>query len=507
MPALRCYFLSLVSALIVMPCLAWAQARHLVKFQILDAGRNPLPCRVHLKDSAGKPVRPLNLPFWRDHFVCPGEAALELDAGNFSYEIERGPEYRRVEGKFECTGPTNLLLRLERFADMASEGWWSGEMHVHRPVEQVELLMKAEDLHVAPIITWWNNRNPWIERKAPDRLMIPFDGNRFYQVMGGEDEREGGALLYFNLQRPLSITGANREFPSPLQFLAEARKEKGAWVDIEKPFWWDLPIWLASGEADSIGIANNHMCRTDPLVDEAWGKPRDFERLPSPRGNGFWSQEIYYNLLNCGLRIPPSAGSASGVLPNPVGYNRIYVHLEKELTYEQWWEGVRAGRSFVSNGPLLRCKANDQWPGAIFKASEGQRMEINLTASIDSQDSFSEIEIIRNGRVERKVPLAEWQRKKELGTLSFTNSGWFLVRVVADNPRTFRFASTAPYYVEIGSTKHRTSKSSAQFFLDWTRERRQRVKLENPQQRAEVLKHHDTAEKFWLDQVARANAE
>ena len=28
---------------------------------------------------------------------------------------------------------------------------------------------------------------------------------------------------------------------------------------------------------------------------------------------------IYYHLLNCGLRVPPSAGSASGVLPNPVG--------------------------------------------------------------------------------------------------------------------------------------------------------------------------------------------
>ena len=39
--------------------------------------------------------------------------------------------------------------------------------------------------------------------------------------------------------------------------------------------------------------------------------------------DGYWTQDIYYALLNCGLRIPPSAGSASGVLPNPVGYNRV----------------------------------------------------------------------------------------------------------------------------------------------------------------------------------------
>ena len=47
-------------------------------------------------------------------------------------------------------------------------------------------------------------------------------------------------------------------------------------------------------------------------------------------GVGYWVQEIYYHLLNCGLRVAPSAGSASGVLPNPVGYNRVYVHLPED---------------------------------------------------------------------------------------------------------------------------------------------------------------------------------
>ncbi|HAK94366.1 MAG TPA: hypothetical protein DCM87_05035 [Planctomycetes bacterium] len=53
---------------------------------------------------------------------------------------------------------------------------------------------------------------------------------------------------------------------------------------------------------------------------------------------------------------PPSAGSASGVLPNPVGYNRVYVHVDGELTYAKWWEGLQAGRAFVTNGPLLRVR-------------------------------------------------------------------------------------------------------------------------------------------------------
>jgi len=97
------------------------------------------------------------------------------------------------------------------------------------------------------------------------------------------------------------------------------------------------------------------------------GKPRDATRLPHRWVMGYWTQEIYYQILNSGLRIPPSAGSASGVLPNPVGYNRVYVQVDGELTYEKWWDGLCAGRSFVTNGPLLLVRADGELPGMYFK--------------------------------------------------------------------------------------------------------------------------------------------
>jgi hypothetical protein len=278
-------------------------------------------------------------------------------------------------------------------------------------------------------------------------------------------------------------------------------------VDIEKPFWWDVPIWLASGQCDSVGLANNHMCRDQMYESEAWGKPRDTERLPSPRGNGFWTQEIYYHILNCGLRLPPSAGSASGVLPNPVGYNRVYVYCGKRLTWQKWWKGLRAGRSFVSNGPLLRCRVNGQLPGHVFTAAKGRDFRLEIKAAITTRDPISKIEIIKNGQVERAVRFDEWKRTGSPGELTFNESGWFLIRVIADNPKTFRFASTAPYYVEIGGARRRISKASARFFLDWVRERMGRVKLDDPLQREEVLRHHRQAEKFWEGMVAKANAE
>jgi hypothetical protein len=193
------------------------------------------------------------------------------------------------------------------------------------------------------------------------------------------------------------------------------------------------------------------------------------------------------------------------VLPNPVGYNRVYVKVEGDLTWGKWWQGLRAGRSFVSNGPLLRVKANGRWPGEVFTAPRGASVKVKLEAALTTRDPITSIEIVKNGNVERSVPFSEWERTGLPGEVAFTESGWFLVRAITDNPKTFRFASTAPFYVEIGDAKRRTSRASAQFFLDWVRERKERVKLTDPAQRTEVLRHHDMAERFWQEKVAQAN--
>lgn len=470
-----------------------------------------LPCRIHVFDKAGKPQRAGALPFFRDHFVCPGQARLELSPGDYTYEIERGPEYARGAGGFSVQDgkPVKVAVELERLVDLAAEGWWSGETHVHRPVADVELLMRAEDLHLAPVITWWQGkrslRSEWTKApRLPDEPLVRFDGNRYYHQMAGEDEREGGALLYFNLRRPLVFGAAGPEAPSPLKFAAEARHHPSVWIDCEKPFWWDVPVWFASGQVDSIGLANNHMCRSQMLEDEAWGKPRDAQRLPAPRGNGFWTQEIYYHVLNCGLRVPPSAGSASGVLPNPVGYNRVYVHIAEGFSYEKWWQALRAGRSFVTNGPLLRVLVNGQQPGHVFTAPAGQENELEISATLTTRDTIPAFEIIKNGRVERAVAPAQ---SGSLGKLRFTESGWFLVRTIADNPKTFRFASTAPYYVEIGASKRRVSRASARFFLDWSQERAGRIKLADATQQREVMQYHLRAKEFWEKTLRDANAD
>lgn len=475
-----------------------------------DTGK-PVACRVHLHNAKGLPHKPPGLPFWKDHFVCDGAVTLTLPRGEYAFEMERGPEYTVRYGRFSIGdyAVDEKTVDLHRVANPAETGWWSGEFHVHRPLDQIELLMRAEDLHVAPVITWWNKKSEWTGKPLPEKLTVQFDENRFYNVMGGEDERGGGALLFFNLSKPLAIADAAREYPPAIKFLAEARQQPDAWIDVEKPFWQDVPVWLASGMVDSIGIANNHMQRSGMLANEAWGRARDPQLYRGPLGNGRWTQDIYYHALNCGLRIPPSAGSASGVLANPVGYNRAYVYLGDEpLSYEAWWQAYREGRVFVTNGPIMEPFANGEPPGHVFRAEAGEAVELDvMLRNFTTREKVSYLELVRDGQVIQSVRLQDWAKTGHFAPVVFQRSGWLLVRVVTDVQQTYRFASSGPWYVEVGPQRQHISRTSVKFFLGWLSRRAEELKLDDPQQRAEVLATYAEARRTWEKLLFAATAD
>ncbi len=104
------------------------------------------------------------------------------------------------------------------------------------------------------------------------------------------------------------------------------------------------------------------------------------------------------------------------------------------------------------------------------------------------------------------MPFSEYSKSGKLPIVHFDRSGWFLLRAVTDSPKTYRFAMTAPYYVEIGDQR-RISKTAVQFFLDWVYERAKQIKLDDPEQRKEVLRWHRQARDYWRDLLSKATAE
>ena len=485
-----------------------AEAGGQLELTVLDAETGkPVPCRIHLTGPRDNARKIPGAPFWHDHCAIPGKVLLKLPNGDYEFVIERGLEYLWRKGNFtiENHADDSHSVELRRFVDMSSYGWFSGDLDVRRPAADMELLIEADDLHVAEVITWQNDKHSW-GKKPPAQPLVRFDGDRCYHLLAGALTRSGTEVLLLN-SPTLPADPPGRDDRRPLMiFLLQARESADVWIDASRPYWWDLPVLAATGQIDSVQVAGGNIRRADTINHESGGRPRDRLRYPDPRGNARWAQHIYYQLLECGLRVPPSAGSGSGDSPNPIGYNRAYVHVDGEFTYEKWWEGLRAGRVVVTNGPLLRPSVNGKLPGHMFRAAEGAEFELEIGLTLSTCDPISYLEIVKNGQVEHSVSFDQYAKKGRLPSLKFTASGWFLVRAVTDRPDTYRFAMTGPYYVEIGG-KRRISRSAVQFFIDWIGELAGRDEPADSPAKRETLEWRRQALDYWKKLLSRANAD
>ena len=82
--------------------------------------------------------------------------------------------------------------------------------------------------------------------------------------------------------------------------------------------------------------------------------------------NSIGGMEPLYRAWNCGYDVVASAGEdAFGNFYRSyiIGSNRVYVKTGKELDYDKWIADFRAGRSFVSAGPLVYFTINGEDPG------------------------------------------------------------------------------------------------------------------------------------------------
>ena len=77
-----------------------APPRGLTFAVIDDKTGQPVACRMHLVGPGKKPRKADPMPFWSDHFVFPGQITLKLPVGKYTFQLERGPEYKSHEGHF-----------------------------------------------------------------------------------------------------------------------------------------------------------------------------------------------------------------------------------------------------------------------------------------------------------------------------------------------------------------------------------------------------------------------
>lgn len=421
-------------------------------FRIIDLESGlPVAARVHLVRDGTPYLPPGFVAYSRGqetHFLAPPEFEVELGDGAWEMRVERGLEYEPVEMAWRGAVPPMREISLRRWVNLNREGWWSADMHVHRAPDELKAILLAEDLNLVPTIT----THSWgevVNRRWPSISEFPVvvEPGRIYTANSQEVERiEGGpgAVTLFARGLPVPFEGYEMYPPSAV-YTRQTRRMEGM-VGGDKLFWLDTFVNVALGEIDFIEINNNHFL--SHLVDmdlvhwSHWPVELGYR---GARGFALWNMDLYYRILNSGFRLPLSGGSASGVKATPVGFNRVYVRLnEGEFNYDSFMEGLKAGRTFSTNGAVVELEVDGRYgPGDEISARAGQVLRVRGRAR--SRTGLESLQLVVNGLVAAETGAGETELALE-HSLEVGESCWMALRAFEKSDLDNRFAHTSPIY-------------------------------------------------------------
>ncbi len=409
----------------------------------------------------------------RGHFYCDKATEFTLPAGTYRLAGFRGPEYKVAshEITIEAGQVREVTIEMARWVHMAKDGWHSGELHIHanygygqwfNTPETMRQQCVGEDLNVCNFVVANSDADVVYDR--------PF-------FRGGPDPLSTSEnILYWNQEFRSTIWG-HMTLVNLKQIVEPVFT---GFKDTTNP--WDTPT---NGDvADRTHWQKGVVNYTHVSQSEDWSKtPYAAKSLPIDVAlgkidtldiNNSWagSVAVWYRLLNCGFRVPATAGT--DVFLNRVGSNlpggdRVYVHTGGPLNYSEWIDGLKAGKSFVTNAPMLALTVDDRGPGAVLKVGEKPKVRVKATAR--SPFPLTKAELVHNGTVIATATLAADKLSATLDQeITLARGGWLCFR--ADGPGTpdtalaAQNAHTNPVYIEAGGVVHR-SPDEARAFLKW----------------------------------------
>ena len=342
----------------------------------------------------------------------------------------------------------------------------------------------------------------WNVEHFTGKLSPVSDANHFVKV--GEEFRHGllAHLIFQNLKQivwPVS-TGGLREggaggydWPLMLHACDDARSQGAlvTWAHWPYPSL-EAPLDIALGRIDSLDLlTTGNPFEHHPILV-------DIYKMQGPKVYSLAPVDVYYHYLNCGFHLAMSSGSDKMALNPPMGSARTYVKTSGPLSYESWLDGIRKGRTFASDYPLLDFTVNGKDPGETIKLPPGKaRLEVRARA--ESIEPYRVLEIIHNGKVIRSAtPSGERHTAAISATVEVESGGWIAAR--AHGPKMLPygatwwqmpvFAHSSPVYLDMPGHPA-PARESAELFLDQLRYLRgwaeSKANFPAPENKAEAL--------------------
>jgi hypothetical protein len=455
-----------------------------VHVRVNDAATGqPTPVRLRISDATGREYPPLGrvaefatgrnedvgghvMLDGQRWYYTDGACEVALPGGvPLVIEATKGPEYKPVRKEITLgVGQMALRLTIERWINLRAEGWYSGDTRCHFLSPHAALLeAQAEDLAVTQLLateadiasqdgklyqsianmTAFSGQQPCLERPGHVVAVNTFNT---HPVLGSL------ALLHCHRAVfPLSFGGADATDDWSLaDWCDQCHRKKG------------LAVWANAFRADAIA--------PEALADLVMGRIDAVEATPGQRHLAEW-----HRAWSAGIRFPLIGASGTDCNRVALGSMRTYARLRDgdEFNVGNWVEAVRAGRTFVTTGPILRLEVEGQQPGAIIDHAEpGQTVEI--VATFYSLGPFqSPMRVGANGDMQLEVngnggatyPVGPDETGIGFVTgksiVRIDGPSWIALRVWAQNGRVF--AHTSPVFIRVGGKMPVNAEVSRQY--------------------------------------------
>ncbi|MBI4600816.1 MAG: CehA/McbA family metallohydrolase [Planctomycetes bacterium] len=361
-----------------------------------------LPGLVRARDASGKPLRlePLlcrgkgldaaaAISQW---WVVPGRSTVEVPAGKVTVEAIAGLERELARLELDLTGreAAEARLALVRFRDPAAKGLRSANTHLHlsslsreEAWRYLREIPKADGLDIVFLsyleragddVGYVSNGFSAADLAELSKSGVLFgNGEEHRHNFGPQGEGYGHVMLLdiLKLVQPVSIgpgiAKRGTDAPPLQKGIDEARRDGATtlWCHNDWGFE-DVPNWL-SGRLDAQNIFDG--------------------------GEHGSYRESFYRLLDVGLRVPFSTGTDWF----QYDFSRVYAPVAGPLTTKAWLRSLAAGRSFITNGPLLELEVGGRGVGSTVRLERPGK--IHVVARAAGRTDFERIELVRSGKV------------------------------------------------------------------------------------------------------------
>jgi len=474
----------------------WVAPRRQLTVKVQNEAGRPLAARLSVTDARGRFFAPDDAWIHADDLMIPerqrietryvegaGEWTMAVPEGPLEIKVARGPGHPIVRRKVDAQASVTITLPRLAFPGK----WWSGDLHVHmnyggryrNTPANLAKQARAEGLDlVYNLVVNKEQRVPDIAAflPGPDPAstggVLLLHGEEFHSSYWGHLGLLGLRRLILPGYNAYPFTAVASPWPHNAA-VADLAHAQGGLVGYVHPFDSD------------VDPSRDERLTNELVLDAALGKVDYYEAVGF--SDHLSTAAVWYRLLDCGLRLPAGAGTDAmanyASLRGPVGMNRVYVKAQGALSRESFLAGLKAGRTFATNGPLVGLRVGKAEPGDTVELPAGS--ELQYHAWLRSNVPVTKLELVWNGQVVARHDV-NGASPNFTGRITARDSGWMLVRAFGEDGNEdvldiHPYATTSPIHVSLGG-RPRRSRAAASWALQWL-DRLEKAAREDPDYR------------------------